>query len=268
MYRDELPTERKIFVLAAVLFLNLLLISTTVLLKNKKSLFQNIVSTIFSPLQIGIQKTIDFTANQMKHYVFLKRSHEKYIKIKRKNTKLRFENYQLKKQLNKQGFTNQVKKKDIKFIPLSVIAVDQNFPFNSVMVNKGSSHGMKKGMVVINPDGDLVGKIVEPISPISAKIRLITSPTGGVGAYIQKNKLEGLLTGNNNKLCNFKYLMENKPVNIGDLIVTSGTDQIFPPDLPIGEVVSIKKEYLIQKIQVKPFFVAKSLKQLIAIPND
>jgi cell shape-determining protein MreC len=61
--------------------------------------------------------------------------------------------------------------------------------------------------------------------------------------------------------------MENAPVEIGDEVITSGTDEIFPPYLPVGKVVEIKKEYLTQKIWVKPYFVDKSIKQLIIIKN-
>ena len=122
-------------------------------------------------------------------------------------------------------------------------------------------------MPVLNGDAEVVGKIVEPISLFSARVRLITSPIDGVGAYIKKNKLEGLLKGNNTTICVFKYLVENKPVSVGDEIITSGTDQIFPPYIPIGRVVKIEKEYLIQEVFVKPYFVEKSFKKLIVLKN-
>jgi len=76
------------------------------------------------------------------------------------------------------------------------------------------------------------------------------------------------LTGDNSAVCRFKYLLENKPVFKGDLIVTSGTDEIFPPDIPIGRVESIRKEYLLQDIDVKPFFIEKSIKQLIVVKKE
>ena len=62
--------------------------------------------------------------------------------------------------------------------------------------------------------------------------------------------------------------MENKPVNVGDEVITSGTDQIFLPYIPIGKVIKIEREYLIQRILVKPFYVEKSIKHLIAIKNE
>jgi cell shape-determining protein MreC len=52
------------------------------------------------------------------------------------------------------------------------------------------------------------------------------------------------------------------------VVITSGTDKIFPAQIPIGRVVGVKKEYLTQKIFVKPFFVEKSIKHLIIIKSD
>ncbi|MCP5046077.1 MAG: rod shape-determining protein MreC, partial [bacterium] len=142
-------------------------------------------------------------------------------------------------------------------------------PSSNVSIDKGSGDGIVKDMIVLNSEGELVGKTVEPISFFSAKVRLITSATGGIGAYIdQKDKLEGLLTGTDSPLCNFKYLIENKPVSEGDRVITSGTDRIFPPYLPIGKVVKVEKEYLTQTIEVEPFFIKRSIKQLIIITND
>ena len=84
-----------------ILFLNLILISTNVILKNKKSLFQNIIGFMTSPFQIGFQKTVDFISDELNHYVFLKNSYEKYCEMKEKYTRLKYENYFLKKKLIK-----------------------------------------------------------------------------------------------------------------------------------------------------------------------
>jgi len=264
----EISSERKYFILVAVLFLNLVLVSNHVVLKDQRTLFQTIVGLIISPFQIGFQKTVDFISHEVKHYIFLKDSYSKYHDIKKKYTRLKYENYLLKRKLNDQDFLQKIKEKNYHFIKADVISIDRNFPLGSLMINKGSRGGITRDMIVLNEVGELVGKIVEPVSPFSSKVRLITSSIGGVGAYIDKNRLEGFLTGNNSAVCRFKYLLENKPVFKGDLIVTSGTDEIFPPDIPIGRVESIRKDYLMQDIDVKPFFIEKSIKQLIVVKKE
>ena len=267
MYRREISNERKLSILVIVLFLHLVMVSTHVVLKNNRTLFQTIVAFIVSPFQVAFQKTIDFASHEFKHYLFLKGSFTKYLEIKKKYSRLKYENYILKRNLIENDFTQRVKGKFQDFIEADVIFIDPNFPLSSIMINKGSIDGIIKDMIVLNEEGELVGRIVDPITLVSSKIRLITSSIGGVGAYIEKNKLEGLLTGNNSAICSFKYLIVNKPVFKGDRIVTSGTDEIFPPYIPIGKVVETQKEYLTQKVYVKSFFTDKSIKQLIVIKN-
>jgi rod shape-determining protein MreC len=271
MTGDSLPTERKIMILVAVLFIHLILVSTNVVLKNERTLFQNIVGTIISPFQIGFQKTVDFISNQLEHYVFLKNSFQKYRDLKQKYTKLKYENFLLKKKLNNQNYLELIKTKCSNFIKAEVVSIDKNFPLNDILINKGSRDGIVRDMIVLNPQMELVGKIVEPISLFSSKVRLVTSSIGGIGAYIKSKELEGLLTGNNTTTCSFEYLIEKAPVKIGETIVTSGTDRIFPPGILIGQVVAVEKDELTQitkKIDVKPFFIKSSIKHLVIITND
>jgi rod shape-determining protein MreC len=272
MTGDRLPSERKVIALVGVLFLNLILVSSNVILENQKSLLQNVIAVIVSPFKIAFQRTVDYTSHQLRHYVFLKGSFQKYHQLKKKYTRLKYENYLLKQKLIDQDFVKNVKTKAGDFINASTISIDRDFPLTAILIDKGSNHGIEKDMTVLNTRGELVGKIVEPVTLFSARVRLITSSVGGTGAYIENEDpeqlLEGLLTGNNNDTCNFEYLIENKEVNIGDVVITSGTDEVYPPYIPIGKVISVEKEYLTQDIQVKPFFIKYSIKQLIVISND
>lgn len=265
---DEIPSERRHFVLVAILFLNLVLVSTHVVLKNQQTLFQSIIGFIVSPIQIVFQKTTDFVYSGVNHYLFLKNTYTNYQEIKRQYSRLKYENYILKKKLLEQGNTDLLKDLYTNFIKADVISIDRNFPLSSVMINKGSNDGITRNMVVLNEESELVGRVVEPLSPFSANVRLITSSLGGVGAYVEKDRLEGLLTGTNTDICGFKYLVADKPVFINDRIVTSGTDEIFPPYVPIGIVMDVQKDYLIQKVSVRPFFIEKPIKQLFIIKKD
>ncbi|MGE5342651.1 MAG: rod shape-determining protein MreC [Candidatus Omnitrophota bacterium] len=267
MIPDRLPIERKIIIVVAVLFLNLILVSTGVVLENEKTMFQSVVGVVVAPFQIGFQKTVDYLSFEWRHYIFLKDSFEKYQELEKKYTELIYKNYLLKKSITDQEALKSMRSRQANFIKADVISVDMNFPLSSVLIDKGTRDGIKKDMIVLNGKGELVGKIVEPVSVFSSKVRLITSSIGGIGAYIDTNRLEGLLTGNNTALCNFKYLIENNPVDVGAEVITSGTDKIFPPYIPIGKVVNVQKDNFTQKIRIEPFFIKNSIKQLFVIQN-
>jgi rod shape-determining protein MreC len=265
---EDIPIERKLIILAVVLFFNLIVISSQMMLKNNQSVLQNLLGSVVSPFQFGVQRSTDFVADKWNHYLFLKNLYPKYLRLQKKYLQLQEQDYQLKKAIGDYAFLERVKSRVSNFRMANVVGIDSNFQFNQITIDLGRQASIREGAAVLNEDGELVGKVVPPIAAFTAMVRLITSKIGGVGAYVESNMLEGLLTGNNTSTCNFKYLIENKPVKLDETIVSSGTDLIFPPYIPIGRIVKIERDFLMLKITVKPFFTEKSIKRLIVFTND
>jgi len=266
--REENRFKNKIVIFLVILFVNLLLISNNVVLNNNRSILQNGLHLIAYPFQAVFLKGSEWISSNLKSYVFLKGTYRKYVELKKKQSELKYENYLLKKKLNDYNFSRKAREKFRRMLTVDVLSIDSGFPFSGAMIDKGYFSGIKRDMVVVNEHMELVGRIVEPVSMFSSKVRFITSPVGGVGAYIKKNKLEGLIRGNNNDTCSFHYLMGNKPVEKGDEVISSGTDEIFPPYLPIGVVVRVQKKVLIQNVYVRPYFAGRSIKKLIVMKNE
>lgn len=260
--------NRRIPVLIIVLFMNLIIMSSSIVLNNNQSLLSYLVSAGVSPFQTGFQKSFDFVSHKLRHYVFVKNKYRDFYELKKKYSDLKYQNYLLRRYLKQAEFYEKAKGKFRDFITVEVISVDPHFPYNNITINAGSDKGLKSEMVVVNIDGQLVGRITEPVSDFSSKVRLITSSLGGAGAYVKKNLLEGLIVGRNTKLCEFKYLIDNSPIKIGDEVISSGTDMIYPPYLPIGRIVDIEKEALMQKVIVRPYFLEKSIKQLVVLKDE
>lgn len=265
--QPEFASERKAVLIVVILFVNLILISSQIILKNRQSMLADIIANSTTPFQIAFQKSSDFVVHEFQHYVFLKNTFKRYQTLKQKYLEAKNQNYLLKIELRQFQAIRQVRErgKTDDFMLVNCISVDPNFPFHSVIVDCGSRAGITENMTAVNLEGELIGRTVNPISRSSATIRLITSSLGGAGAYIETNLLEGFLAGHDDLLCSFKYLITNKPVHKGDLVITSGTDLIFRPYIPIGRVMGIEKDVLTPKIWVKPFFVEKSIKQLVLL---
>jgi len=266
--RSELSAEKKSAVLVLILFINLLLISSQIMLKNKQSLLHTIIANMTTPLQLTFQKSSEFISSELERYFFLRNAFKKHQALKKKHLDLKIENYALKKQLRDLHVTEGAAKKFARFITASVISIDVNFPYGSVMIDRGLRAGLTENDVVLNSDAELVGKITKPLTSFSASVRLITNSLGGTGAYIENNMLEGLIKGNNGPDCSFQYLLANKAVPLGAKVVTSGTDLIYPGYLPIGKVIKVEQDYLTQKILVRPFFIGKPLKKLVILPHE
>ena len=266
MQRNEGGNRTAVF-LVAVLFLNLILMSGRIVLKDDRSLLMTIVGFVVTPVEVGFQATVDFISRNLRHYVFVTNTFQRYRRLKQEQSRLKYENYRLRRRLDAIDFSRRTQLETPRLLAAQLVRVDPNFPFDTIRVDQGSLRGVRPGMVVLNDAGDLVGRVIAPVQLFAARVRLITSASGGVGASIERDRMEGLITGNNSRFCDFRYLMESLTVRVGDEVVTSGTDGIYPPGLPLGKVVEVQKAQLIQKVRVQPFFVTRPLKKLLIIPH-
>ncbi|GAH60322.1 unnamed protein product [marine sediment metagenome] len=155
-------------------------------------------------------------------------------------------------------------------MPAQVIGLDASNLYKSATINKGSLDGIKKNMVVLDKDGNLVGRIVGPITLKEARVQLITDSESGVGVFSQINKVMGVLSGDANGLCSFNYvLVTDLGISDGEEVVTSGYDGIYPQGIKIGKIISMEDTTSLHKaIKVKPYFDFRYLDQLAVITKD
>jgi len=243
--------------------------SSNIVMKDKSTLLEYTIGSIISPFQIVINESADYIESKWKNYFFSKHIYKKYSENKKKIFFLKKENYLLHSKieyLKSQLKTDKIISNQFRVVTQTkIVSINNNFLHSSIIIDAGSNSKIKKNMVVVNEDLELVGNVTEVITSLTAKVRLITSKIGGVGAYILNEEMEGFLTGNNSDMCSFKYIIESKHVKLGDVILTSGTGGIFPERIKIGKVIKIEKEYLLQKIKIAPFFLKKPINKLIVI---
>lgn len=122
---------------------------------------------------------------------------------------------------------------------------------HTVVLDKGERHGVAKGMAVLTPEG-VVGQVVS-VSAHAARVLLISDPNSGVDALIQRTRVRGIATGTIDGSCVLKYIQRGDDVAVGDRVITSGLDGIFPKGQPIGTVtwVGTKDSRMFQDVEVK-----------------
>ncbi len=124
-----------------------------------------------------------------------------------------------------------------------VIGRDPSLWFDTVTINAGRSSGVDLNMPVVTPGG-VVGRVVST-SPWTAQVMLITDERAAAGAIVgqlgQSNALGSVKGLGNNGLVDMKYVSGLEKVEIGDYVLTTGQDGIYPPGLNIGTVVELKQ---------------------------
>jgi rod shape-determining protein MreC len=123
----------------------------------------------------------------------------------------------------------------------------------TITIDRGRRDGVSRGMVALAGAG-VAGHVVDASLHFS-KVLLISDPNSAVGALIQRNRVRGILRGSGRSMCRLGYVEKDQDVEVGDYVITSGTDQIFPKGLLIGTVTSVDKgsiSDLFQAVTVTP----------------
>lgn len=121
------------------------------------------------------------------------------------------------------------------------------------VLDKGLSDGVTKDMAAITPKG-LVGKI-SGVSNSSSSLLLLTDLNFSAAVRLQESRREGIISGTGLRKCQLKYIpYDEEEVKVGDILITSGLDSLFPQGIPVGYITRIDKKGsgLFQNIEVTP----------------
>ena len=152
-----------------------------------------------------------------------------------------------------------------KVILARVIAGSADSWSSSIIIDKGSSSGIKRGMAVITYLG-LAGRVVETTGSAS-KIMLISDPDLSISGIVQRSRQEGIVSGTLGANLIMRYLPEDSDIRIGDTVVTSGLSKACPKGLLIGSVIEIGREYsgLSRYAIIKPAVNLSSIEEVLVV---
>lgn len=159
-----------------------------------------------------------------------------------------------------------LKEREKRYVTAAKIIARGLDPFsNTIIIDKGISDGIAKDMAVITPLG-LVGKVMAVQKGFSS-VLLISDTRFSAAIKIQETRKDAVLSGNGNKGCILKYIDYEDIVKKGDVVITSGFDELFPEGLPVGYVTKVSKREsgFFQAVEVAPFQDLASLEEVIVL---
>lgn len=224
---------------------------------------------LVAPFQKVIIRSTRFLSDIWEHYFFL-------VSVSRENDRLRRELRETKA-FNSQCRETQLANGRLRSllalgqkikhpqIAAQVVGKDPSPWFQTVMVDKGSDDGVRKGMPVVNPEG-IVGLVIEAAGHF-AKVMLITDPNSAVDAVEQNSRARGIVKGGTSGYCVFNYVLRKHNISVGDTVVTSGMDGVFPKGLPVGQVANIVKydAGIFQDVTITPFVDFERLEEVLIV---
>jgi rod shape-determining protein MreC len=148
-----------------------------------------------------------------------------------------------------------------------VVGKDASGWFETFILDRGENDGVVAGMAVVCADG-VVGRIAST-SPNASRVLLVSDHNSGVDALVQRSRARGILEGNLSGAATLKYVKPAESLEVGDVVVTSGLDGIFPKGLRLGRVVEVtrRESGLFQLADVAPFVDFSKLEEVLILTS-
>jgi len=156
----------------------------------------------------------------------------------------------------------------------AVIGSGASPEFRTMTIDKGTQDGLLPDMAVVAPTG-VVGRITTT-SARASKVQLLIDASAAAGVIVERSRVNGVVSGVGQTddmafragLLNLDYIPGTADVKVGDRLVTSGTDGIYPKGFAVGEIQSVEREGGQFRIRVRPAVDYAALEAVLVVLNS
>lgn len=261
-----------IVVVILLLFFNMTILTMTSRLDmSAPGGVERVFIPLVSPFQKAVIRSIRSIKNVWHNYFYLvsvareNSELKKALSISNEKNNLYRETELFNERLR--GYFKFKDKIDYSVIAAEVIAKDSSAWFKTIIIDKGTEDGVKTGMPVVVPEG-IAGQVVDAAAKYS-KALLIIDRNSAVDALVQRTRARGIVKGESEDGCLFKYALRKHDIVKGDIIVSSGLDGVYPKGLRLGYVADVVKKDsgIFQDIEVEPFVDFEKLEEVLIVLN-
>jgi rod shape-determining protein MreC len=235
--------QRAGYLFLAVTLLHVLLISAQVNSREGVPVLESVTFGLLAEVQRGSSAAFSSGQRIWSNYIGLR-------DVRAENEQLRRELHEAQVALQQQraladrsrGLERLLDLRDrsnLKTVAAEIIAAGASPEFRTLTVDKGTGDGINADMAVIAPAG-VVGRVVMP-SARAAKVQLLIDRNAAAGALVERSRAAGVVTGSGDELLTLQYVPEVADIMVGDVVVTSGIDGIYPKGYVIGRIEAIEK---------------------------
>src|SRR6266404_4448547 len=263
------PSRHKSLVLlAGVIMLQVVLLAVQIKRDSQGRLLRVWTVGAVSPFQRVGAKGIGNIRGTWSHYFALQNTSRDNEQLRRENDELKLRVNQLQSKASEADrlaalLNFRQAQHNVPMLAARVIGTSADTASQTIYLDRGERDGIRRNMGVITPDG-VVGKVIESYRD-TAQVLLLTDKDSGVGAMLADSRIQSPVGGTGEPLLSMKYIPTDDTVNVGEHVVTSGMDRIFPRDLPVGVVAEIKTGRPFQQVRVRPAANLQRLEEVIVL---
>lgn len=253
----------------SLLLVSLLLLSISVRSKPYRDPLAEVILLVFSPLQGAAQWVRRGAADAWSGYVYLVGARVENEHLKGRVAELEADVVRL----GELEQTNDRLSELLRFreeVPgtvrgARVVGRDPQHWFRSLVIDIGRSDGIRSGLAVLAPGG-VVGRVTE-VGRNASRVLLLTDNDSGIAAIVQRSRAGGIVQGARDLGCKMNYLRRDVDIAVGDEVVTSGLDGIFPKGILIGAITDISLEHrdLLRSASLEPSVRLADLEEVLVV---
>jgi rod shape-determining protein MreC len=260
--------QRTGWLFTAVVLAQLVLISAQVTTRTGVPMLEVAVFGAVAEIQRVATGVISGTSDRWQQYVSLQ-------DVRGENERLRTEMGALQLQLQQeralaqeartlQSLLDLKKATPLSTISAAVIAGGASPDFRTLTIDKGTRQGIQGDMAVVAPAG-VVGRVITP-SLRAAKVQLLIDRNAAVAGLVERSRAQGVVVGTGENRLEMEYVPGTADIRVGDRVVTSGIDGIYPKGFLIGQIESVQRgagDYT--KVVVKPAVELSELEAVLVV---
>ena len=268
---------RNLLVVAAMLIVFLSLAMHTVQPRENLTLIEKGLRIAASPFQYGMKAIDDAVSDVSVYFTDKEALQQENDALKQEVSELHseltqmdeisMENIRLRELLNYKEETRGQYNLQL----AGIIAENNTNLQHTITLDCGSNDGVATGMTVLNNEG-LIGRITA-VLPDSSEVMLLPDRESAIGARVWSTReVIGVVEGDGSGSANLQmiHLPHDADLYVGDMLVTSGLDGVFPSGIEIGEVTAIEYSAngLTKTATVKPFVNFNRLEEVFILMNS
>src|ERR1700752_1181759 len=263
---------RNLIILVVVLFLQVLGLAVQVKRGSNETQDTRLIRiwavAVLAPFERSLVWIESGTGNIWHNYFYLRGVRAQNRELKEQIEQMRLEQVRLSEDAaqarrlqNLLAFKEQFVAKTVE---AQVIGTSGSDSSRVVYIDKGEKAGIGPDMAVMTAD-EVVGKVLM-VYPSVAQVLLINDQTSGVGVILGNTRLQGVLAGTVNGEVTLNGIMSDEQVPVGEIVLTSGGDQIFPKGLSVGTVTKVGAgKDLFLNIRIKPAADLSKLEEVLVL---
>ncbi|HET9467673.1 MAG TPA: rod shape-determining protein MreC, partial [Vicinamibacterales bacterium] len=234
--------QRTGYLFIAITVAHIVLISAQVNTRRGVPILEAVTFGVFAEVQRAASSMVESVRSSWTDYFALQQVRQENERLQQELSQLQIA-LQQERALAQQSRTLQEllalrSQTELSTTAAGVIGSGASPDFRTITIDKGTTDGLRPDMAVIAPAG-VVGRVITP-SARAAKVQLLIDRNAAAAAVVERSRAQGVVEGTGGNL-RLNYVSGTADVQVGDRLVTSGIEGIYPKGFVIGQIESIER---------------------------